>query len=339
MEKEKMLRDYMEGVKRDLIGSVGISLPDSVINSILIKYKDTDLSYKDLISEVNGEVENFLDEVVQKDEEDVSLEKEAREEEEKKIEEMAKEEEKVEKRDVTINDSDINLMMIASASTPQELQDVINKIPNLNVNLKDGNLDNLEFNYVKNMVFEQYRDSIPEALRDIGNLELVNMDEYKNLAENINNDYDSITIDNGDGEVRNYDIDKDLDVEKYKNDNDLVNNNDIDIEDTKEYVEKVDTTKHEKEVFDINKDNLRKEKKQGELEAMMPTKEEAKENSFEKENTHKVLKLNQPNQVNQNNSFGSSNSEKGYTDTLNVMLSIISFTTVVALLLLYFIIN
>ena len=323
MEKEKMLKEYLEGVKKDLANSIGISIPDTVINSILIKYKGTELDYKDLVVAVNEDVEDFLDEVVEKDE-DLSLETVAREEEEKKLEELSKEEDNKEKRDIKINDSDINLMMIASASTPKELQDVINKIPNLNVNLTDGNLNNMEFNYVKNMIFEQYRDSIPEELRDIGNLELGEMEEYKSLAENINNDYDSITIDNGDGEVRNYDIDKNLDVEEYKNDNDLVNDEEIEIDDDKEYVEPLDKDKYNKETFDVNK------KKKSELEKMMPDEEKiVKENKMEKE-THKVLKIKPPKDL---------NSEKGYTNTLNAMLSIISFTTIILLLLLYFIIN
>ena len=63
---------------------------------------------------------------------------------------------------------------------------------------------------------------------------------------------------------------------------------------------------------------------------MMPDEEKiVKENKMEKE-THKVLKIKPPKDL---------NSEKGYTNTLNAMLSIISFTTIILLLLLYFIIN
>ena len=101
MEKEKMLKEYLEGVKKDLANSIGISIPDTVINSILIKYKGTELDYKDLVVAVNEDVEDFLDEVVEKDE-DLSLETVAREEEEKKLEELSKEEDNKEKRDIKI---------------------------------------------------------------------------------------------------------------------------------------------------------------------------------------------------------------------------------------------
>lgn len=326
MNNDVMLQKYMVDVRSNLINSLGIRMPDDVMDNILNKYKNSDLSYKDLVEAVNNDVEDFLGEMVERDL-DYSVETEQREEEEKAVEEMAKDETK---RDIKINDSDINLMMIASANTPQELQDVINKIPNLNVNLKNGNLDNLEFNFVKNMVFEQYRDSIPEALRDIGNLELVTMEEYKNLAENINNDYDSITVDNGNGEVSNYDIDKDLDVEDYKNDRDIVNATEIEIKDDKDYVEPLDKDKYDKKTFDINKKVRKEEKKQAEMAAMMPQEATViKQSPLERE-THKVLKKEPPKDL---------NSEKGYTDTINIMLSIISFVTVFLLLLLYFIIN
>ncbi len=318
MNNSKMVEVYINQMVEDLKSSVGIKLPDSVINSLKIKYLDSDLSYADIIQDINIEVEDFLDKMVEKDE-DYSLETEKRLEEEKALEEMSDKEEK----NVRINDSDINLMMIASASTPEELQNVINKIPNLNTNLKSGNLDNVEFNYLKNMIFEQYKESIPDGLRDIGNLGLVTMEEYKGLAEDINNDYDSITIDNGNGEVTDYNIDKDFDIEEHKNDSDIVNKEDINIKDDKGYVEEHDNVNYNKETFDFNK------KRQNDLNDMF--KEEIKvENTPLEKRPAKVLKIEKPE---------SSNSEKGYTDTINIMLSIISFSTVILLLLLYFIIS
>jgi len=238
---------------------------------------------------------------------------------------MAKEEELEEKNDITLNDSDINLMMIANAKTPKQLQDVINRIPNLNINLKSNKMDDVEFGMVKSMLFEQYRDSIPQSLRDIGNLNLVTMEDYENLSNDISNDYDSVTIDNGNGLVISYDTDKDFNIEDHKYDNDLSNKNDIDMNEKfdSNYVEARDPD-YEKETFDVEKKEIA-EDRDAEINSMMPNEEEkVEEDSLIKED-HKVLKLTPPDGL---------NSEKGNTDTINVMLTIASFVSIMILLIL-----
>ena len=324
MDKNEMVKNYILGVRSNLIDSIDFNIPDSVIDALINKYDNYDLPYDDLVSAINADVEMFLDEAVKEDK-DYSTETLTREEEQKKIEEMAKEEELEEKNDITLNDSDINLMMIANAKTPKQLQDVINRIPNLNINLKSNKMDDVEFGMVKSMLFEQYRDSIPQSLRDIGNLNLVTMEDYENLSNDISNDYDSVTIDNGNGLVISYDTDKDFNIEDHKYDNDLSNKNDIDMNEKfdSNYVEARDPD-YEKETFDVEKKEIA-EDRDAEINSMMPNEEvEEKEETLEKEN-HKVLKIVPPDGL---------NSEKGNTDTINVMLTIASFVSIMILLIL-----
>ncbi len=326
MDKNERVRDYIIGLKSGLSDSVDFNIPDNVINALLDKYANTDLSYDEIVEAIIDDVELYLSESVDKDE-DHSLETPTRKEEEKIIEEMAKEEEEEPKKNITINDSDINLMMIANTKSPKELQDVINKIPNLNIDLKSINLDDVQFNVAKNMVFEKYRDSIPQALRDIGDLNLVSIEDYENLSNSINTDYDVVTVDNGYGVVNTYSVDKDFNVEEYKNDDDLVNESDIEMSDSfdSNYVVAHDTD-YNKETFNVEDKRMNDEKRfKSEIDSMMPDEVVyEKKDSLEK-NNHKVLKLSSSNGL---------NSEKGSTDTINVVLTIFSLVSILILLIL-----
>ena len=316
-DKNKVVEKYIYGVRDDIIDSLGIVLPNSFIKSIIINYKDSDLKYNKLISSINNDVEAYLKEVVEEDK-DLSLETPVREKEEEMINNMEQEELK----NITINDTDINLMSIASCKELDELQGVINRIPSINDNL--SNYEDLDIEDVKKEIFNKYRDSIPKDIRDIGNLGLHSIDEYKELANNINDKYTSITIDNGDGNIANYDKNintykEHVDLDKESNDEFEIDTNlseDLNIMPTKGFIEmSFDEENRKADLFAMTEDGPKKLK--------------------DNQNV-KVLKMdNKQNKDNPSNS----GSEKGYSDTLNLVLSVVSFVTIILLMILYFITN
>ena len=209
MSNNELVKDYLGNINDNLFNSSGIRLPDSVINSIVTKYDGSDLDVNELIENVNDDVQAYIDQVV---EQDVDFDfDEKQEEEAKSLDEMDKKEE-LEKKNVVLNNTDLNLIAIATASTPEELQAAINNCPYLNKRLVDSNLDGNEFENTKRNVFEMYRDSIPGELRDIGELGLSTMEDYISFSNTLHDEYDTVTMDDGTKYGKVYDLKNDDDI-------------------------------------------------------------------------------------------------------------------------------
>ncbi len=209
MSNNELVKDYLGNINDNLFNSSGIRLPDSVINSIVTKYDGSDLDVNKLIENVNDDVQAYIDQVV---EQDVDFDfDEKQEEEAKSLDEMDKKEE-LEKKNVVLNNTDLNLIAIATASTPEELQAAMNNCPYLNKRLVDSNLDGNEFENTKRNVFEMYRDSIPGELRDIGELGLSTMEDYISFSNTLHDEYDTVTMDDGTKYGKVYDLKNDDDI-------------------------------------------------------------------------------------------------------------------------------
>lgn len=202
MNNSELVKDYLENINDNLSNSSGVRLPDSVVNSIVTKYQDSNLEVNELIEKVNDDVQAYIDEVVEQDKE---LEIVGAKEEPKKLDEMDKKEE-LEKKNVVLNNTDLNLIALAKASTPEELQAAMNNCPYLNKRLVDSHLDGIEFEKTKRNVFEMYRDSIPAEMRDIGELGLNTMEDYIAFSDNLHETYDTVTMDDGTEYGKVYDL-------------------------------------------------------------------------------------------------------------------------------------
>ena len=209
MSNNELVKDYLENINDNLFNSSGVRLPDSVINSIVTKYDGSDLDVNKLIENVNDDVQAYIDQVVEQDI-DIDFD-EKQEEEAKSLDEMDKKEE-LEKKNVVLNNTDLNLIAIATASTPEELQAAMNNCPYLNKRLVDSNLDGNEFENTKRNVFEMYRDSIPGELRDIGELGLSTMEDYISFSNTLHDQYDTVTMDDGTKYGKVYDLKNDDDI-------------------------------------------------------------------------------------------------------------------------------
>ena len=208
MSNNELVKDYLGNINDELFNSSGVRLPDSVINRIVTKYEDSDLEVDALIESVNEDVQAYIDQVV---EQDLDFDMNDKREEAKPIDEIDKKEE-IEKKNVVLNNTDLNLIAIANASTPEELQAAMNNCPYLNKRLVDSKLDGVEFEKTKRNVFEMYRDSIPAELRDIGELGLNTMDDYVAFSNSLHDEYDTVTMDDGSEYGKVYDLKNDNNI-------------------------------------------------------------------------------------------------------------------------------
>ena len=214
MNNNELVKDYLGNISDNLFNSSGVRLPESVINSIVTKYEGSDLEVDALIESVNEDVQAYIDEVVEKDsmyDQEEEPEKIEEQEEPVKLDEMDAKTES-EKKNVVLNNTDLNLIAIANASTPEELQAAMNNCPYLNKRLVDSKLDGVEFEKTKRNVFEMYRDSIPAELRDIGELGLNTMDDYVAFSNSLHDEYDTVTMDDGSEYGKVYDLKNDNNI-------------------------------------------------------------------------------------------------------------------------------
>ncbi len=203
-KENEFVKQHIELVQRLLYENDSIQLPNNVIHELEEKYIDNkDLALLDKIKGINEDVEVYLRSIVQSDEilPDLDIVKE------KKKEDV-----------VELNHHDVNLMLIAKANTPEELQDAINQIPNFDVNLTKNDMGSDDFIFIKNSVFDMYKESIPKEERNEKDFNMT-IDDYKELDTTIKENYDTIHMDDGSLHGMNYDAKKDINLEEIKNDN------------------------------------------------------------------------------------------------------------------------
>ena len=308
---DEFVKKHIELVQRLLLENDGIKLPETVVKDLEDKYIGNDeMALIDKIKGINKDVENYLANIINSNEMLPNLD--------------AKEKEK-EKR-VDINHHDVNLMLIAKATTPEELQDAINQIPNFNVNLTSGEMSNDDFNFIKSSVFDMYKESIPKDER-YGKDFTMSIDEYKNLDTNVHNNYDTIHMDDGSLKGKDYSTLKPVDLEDVKNDRMSDREESVTLLDgekvkNKSLLEDFEGTSDEKEKFDVKKKDMDDMFVQGDDN----TKKNTSTLSSNEENKPKKLQLNNPNDK----------SESGFVQTQSMyIMLLITLLVLFALLIKY----
>ncbi len=243
------VKQHIELVQRLLLEKDGIKIPDTVIDDLYKKYLNNDkMPLIDKIKGINKDVEDYLAVIVNSNEMLPNLDSKKNEKEDRKVE---------------LNHHDVNLMLLAKANTPEELQDAINKIPNFNVNLTKNEMSLDDFNFIKSSVFDMYKESIPKDER-YGKDFNMTIDEYKNLDINIKDNYDTIHMDDGSTKGKDYNVQDDVDLEKIKNDKMSDKEEDITLQDGFRdeknsktlLVEDFEGTSNEKKKFDVKKQEM-----------------------------------------------------------------------------------
>ena len=321
-----------DGNPNEIVEALNVEIEDFIQKEVARRLEEDKIETEKLAKEETEKLKNeemVLEEEKAKtkvmEEADSTLEEEQVEEDNKEeieINENEDPEEEIEEdKAANINNADINMMLIAMASTPEELQDAISKIPNLNARLKDFDLSPDEFENTKRGLFAMYKNGLSDTERKNNGLAFETIDEYKLYAENLGDKFDSIVLENG----KKVDLDSKFDLEEVKDDIALDSKKDIEMpENTTEfegYVVEDDGNKHEQETRDVIKEEVKSDNDMdimfNDIEENNMTKE-VEEKAPEK-SSGKVLKLTPP-------------SEKGfaYSPAINI--------TIMLLLLIFFMI-
>lgn len=281
-KENEFVKQHIELVQRLLYENDSIQLPNNVIHELENKYIDNkNLTLLDKIKGINEDVEIYLRSIVQSDEmlPDLDIVNE------KKKEDV-----------VELNHHDVNLMLIAKADTPEELQDAINQIPNFDINLTKNDMSGDDFIFIKNSVFDMYKESIPKDERIKKDFNMT-IDEYKELDTTIKDNYDTIHMDDGSLHGKSYDAKKNNDLEEIKNDDMSKKEENVTLKDGFRdennsktlLVENFEGNSKEKEKFDVKKRELDDMFKDNSEHTFTPV-------INEKDNTPKKLQLNNQNQ-------------------------------------------
>ena len=65
---------------------------------------------------------------------------------------------------ITLNNQDIDLMMIANATTPTELKVTLEDITNISIDISDVEMGEAQFQQLRQQVFDSYMELISERL-------------------------------------------------------------------------------------------------------------------------------------------------------------------------------
>ena len=148
-EKNQLVIDYINNIKGDFDNS-GNPISDEAVRSIINRYIDSDKSFEEIKQEIDEMVEEKLEEIRKRLEFLANMEKDAT-----RITDLD-----VDNLGITLNEQDIDLMMIANATTPSELQTVLEKITNINIEISDIEMDEEQFQQLRQHVFDSYMASL-----------------------------------------------------------------------------------------------------------------------------------------------------------------------------------
>lgn len=148
-EKRKYIEAYLYAIKDNLLNH-GIRITDDQIESMMSNLVNWDDSSEKIIASINKVVAKE-----KKRKEIISQLESLPVEEAKQLQDLS-----VMYRGITLNNQDIDLMMIAGANSPQELQDVLKKITNIKLELNTFEMSDSQFLALRELVFSRYLDSL-----------------------------------------------------------------------------------------------------------------------------------------------------------------------------------
>ena len=148
-EKNQLVIDYINSIKSDFDNS-GNPISDEAVRNIINRYIDSDKSFEEIKQEIAEMVEEKLEEIRKRLEFLANMEKDVT-----RITDLD-----VDNLGITLNEQDIDLMMIANATTPSELQTALEKITNINIEISDIEIDEEQFKQLRQNVFYSYMASL-----------------------------------------------------------------------------------------------------------------------------------------------------------------------------------
>jgi len=150
-EKNTLVIEYISNIKESFEKS-GHPISSEAVQNVTKKYLNSSLTFEEIKKEIDELVEQKLEELRKRQE---FLEKFSKLEEAKRLEHL-----ELPFNGITLNNQDIDLMLIAGANSHQELQDALSKITNIKVSLNSTELSNEQFIAVRQQVYDMYLDRL-----------------------------------------------------------------------------------------------------------------------------------------------------------------------------------
>ncbi len=151
-ERNKYIENYILNMGNQLKSS-GISVTDDQINHVMDRYLSSNDSIEEIIKQIDELVANFVEDFNRRQQERANL-----------TEKMTKmhdlQDLPPQYTGITLNNQDIDLMLIAGANNFQELQEALSKITNINVSLNTLELTEEQFELTRQQVYDVYLDTL-----------------------------------------------------------------------------------------------------------------------------------------------------------------------------------
>lgn len=140
-EKNKYVETYITNIGNQLAIN-GIKITDNQLSRVINRFSNSDKSIEEIRKEINDLLNEFL--------ENYSKMLEA-----KQLQDLA-----LSFNGITLNNQDIDLMLIAGANNPQELQEALSKITNITVSLNTTELTEEQFLEVRQQAYNMYLNTL-----------------------------------------------------------------------------------------------------------------------------------------------------------------------------------
>lgn len=160
-EKNKYIENYIRNIGENLLKN-GIVITTEQLSKAISRFINSEKSIEEISKEINELLDEFLDNY-------------SRMMQSKQLQDL-----QVKFNGITLNNQDIDLMLIAGANNPQELEEALSKITNIRLSLNTTKLTEQQFVEVRQQVYDMYLDTLTSRNDYIKNrrLELERKIEY-----------------------------------------------------------------------------------------------------------------------------------------------------------------
>ena len=147
-EKNQAVTNYINSAVK-YFEEVGYPISDEKIKNVMNRYIDSDKPFDEIEQELDNMVKEKIEIIRSRIEQLSNQNKEIR------ITDL-----NVENTGITLNEQDVDLLMIANANNLNELKAALNKITNIKYNLPSREVSNEEFASIRQQVFDLYKESL-----------------------------------------------------------------------------------------------------------------------------------------------------------------------------------
>ena len=184
-ERNKYIEDYILNI-REKLKSFGIELTDDQINRVINRYLDSSDPIEEVVRQIDTLTAGLIEDFNKRQQEQIKTE------DMKDLQDLP-----LQYTGITLNNQDIDLMMIAGANNLQELRYALSRITNITFPLNDTELTEEQFKAVRQQVYDMYLKTLISRNEYIKNrkIEITKKIEYLKASGKITYE-ESVMIDN-----------------------------------------------------------------------------------------------------------------------------------------------